>query len=176
MKKILIVGMFTAALIGAGSSGAMAEGFALDSCSVHFSPKGGTIAALVQYIGTAKKSIRLLAYNFTSADVGKALIEAHNRGVDVQLVLDRSVPTEKNSQLPEMLSAGIPVFIDKAHHIAHNKVILVDDEWIETGSFNYTDNAEKFNGENALICHGKEAHDLYLADWQKHKEHSGAAK
>jgi phosphatidylserine/phosphatidylglycerophosphate/cardiolipin synthase-like enzyme len=175
MKKLLMCFMMIA-MIGGGSSNAMADGFSMDSCSVHFSPKGGTISALVQYIGTAKKSIRLLAYNFTSADVANALIEAHNRGVDVQVVLDHSVPTEKNSMLGSIRAAKIPAFIDKTHKIAHNKVILVDDEWIETGSFNYTDNAEKFNGENALICHGKEAHDLYLADWERHKAHSVPAE
>lgn len=200
MKKMIIVG-FAAALIGSEMGSLLAQQYdvnvetnvsvnmaeadtaakinvatlTLDSCSVHFSPRDGTIAALVGYIGMANKSIRVLAYSFTSADISNALIEARKRGVDVQVVLDRSVPTEKNSMLPKILNAGIPALIDKTHKIAHSKVILVDDEWIETGSFDYTENAENFNGENALICHGKEAHDLYLSDWNRHKAHSISA-
>lgn len=166
MKRLLAVLLITAA------SAAQADGFALDSCTVHFSPNGGTIDALVKYIGSAKRSVRMLAYNFTSEDVAQALIDAKNRGVDVQIVLDRSVLTEKNSQYPAMMKAGVPTWIDRKHKIAHNKVILIDGEWIETGSFNYTDNAELHNGENALICHGKAAYDLYLQDWKKHMVHS----
>lgn len=148
----------------------------MTDCTVHFSPHGGVTDALVQYIGTAQKSIRVLAYNFTSKPVADALIEAHKRGVDVEVILDRSVPTEKNSALPELLSAGIPTWIDRAHRIAHNKVILIDGEWIETGSFNYSPNAENFNGENALICRSTEAYADYLADWRKHESHSEVAK
>jgi phosphatidylserine/phosphatidylglycerophosphate/cardiolipin synthase-like enzyme len=146
--------------------------FSMDQCSVTFSPNGGTTQALVAYIGTAKTSIRLLAYNFTSTEVANALVLAHRRGVDVQLVLDKSVPTERNSVLPIIQRDDIPFRIDHAHAIAHNKVIIIDGAWVETGSFNYSDNAEHHNGENALICHSPDAYKLYRTDWEKHWLHS----
>jgi phosphatidylserine/phosphatidylglycerophosphate/cardiolipin synthase-like enzyme len=165
MKKIIFFLVIIASITPALA-------FDMDQCSVTFSPKGGTTTALVNYIHGAKKSIRVLAYNFTSQEIAGALIDAHDRWVDVKLVLDRSVPTEKNSALPDIQAAGIPYRIDGAHKIAHNKTILVDGEWIETGSFNYTDNAENANGENALICHSEVAYSDYRADWEKHWEHS----
>ena len=149
-----------------------ADGFAMDSCSVRFSPNGGVTDMLVAYIGGATKNIRVLAYNFTSVPISNALIGAHQRGVDVQIVLDRSVPTERGSALPAIQSAGIPVRIDSVHNIAHNKSILVDDAWVETGSFNYSPNAELHNGENAIICHSADAYALYRADWETHWGHS----
>jgi len=145
-------------------------------CQVYYSPKGGITDAIVQYISAAKQSIRVLAYNFSSKRISGALIDAHKRGVDVQLVLDRSVPTELNSALPDVLAVGIPTYIDKMHKIAHNKVIIVDGESFETGSFNYTDNAENNNGENALICPSIEGASAYTADWEHHKSHSEVAK
>lgn len=169
MKKIIIAALLLLASIPA-------RAFDMTDCTVHFSPRGGVTDALVQYIGTAQKSIRVLAYNFTSRPVADALIEAHKRGVDVEVILDRSVPTERNSALPRLLSAGIPTWIDKAHRIAHNKVIIVDEEWIETGSFNYSPNAENFNGENALICKSTEGSQHYFLDWGFHLSHSEVAK
>ena len=151
---------------------ALAVPFSMDQCSVTFSPNGGTTKMLVAYINSAQQSVRLLAYNFTSVDIANALVAAKGRGVDVQLVLDKSVPTEKNSVLPVVIKAGIPYRIDHAHAIAHNKVILVDGQWVETGSFNCSDNAERHNGENALICHSPDAYVLYRADWEKHWSHS----
>ncbi len=159
-------------LIGAPSLAVRANGFAMTDCSVTFSPNGGTVAALVKLIGSAKSSVRMLAYNFTSQDVAKALIDAEHRGVDVRAVFDKSVPTERNSALPILEAAGVPYRIDRTHLIAHNKVLLIDGEWVETGSFNYTDNAEHHNGENALACRSAGAYALYLADWQKHWNHS----
>jgi phosphatidylserine/phosphatidylglycerophosphate/cardiolipin synthase-like enzyme len=151
---------------------APAAGFSMESCTVRFSPKGGVTDMLVAYIGGASQSIRMLAYNFTSVPVANALIAAYERNVDVVLVLDRSVPTEKNSVLPLIKKAGIPYRIDSTHHIAHNKVILIDGVWIETGSFNYSPNAENFNGENALICRSPEAYTEYRSDWETHWAHS----
>ena len=147
-------------------------GFAMDRCSVRFSPKGYVTEMLVAFIEGSTKDIRVLAYNFTSVPVASALVDAHKRGVDVQIVFDRSVQTEKSSALPLIKKAGIPYRIDSTHHIAHNKVILVDNEWIETGSFNYSPNAENFNGENALICHSVEGYIQYRVDWEKHWSHS----
>ena len=168
--EILLALGVTALLVWATPS--KADGFTMDSCTARFSPKGGVTEMLVAYIGGASKNIRVLAYNFTSKPIAQALVDAQARGVDVQIVLDRSVPTEKNSALPMLKAANIPYRIDSTHHIAHNKVILVDGSWIETGSFNYSPNAENFNGENALICHSLDMYVEYRTDWEAHWAHS----
>jgi phosphatidylserine/phosphatidylglycerophosphate/cardiolipin synthase-like enzyme len=38
---------------------------------------------------------------------------------------------------------GIPTYIDPAHAIAHNKIMIVDRETVITGSFNFTRAAEE---------------------------------
>ena len=65
------------------------------------------------------------------------------------------------------------MFIDDAHAIAHNKVILIDDDTVITGSFNFTKAAEERNAENLLILGGQA--DLageYHKNFQKHLAHS----
>jgi len=57
---------------------------------VAFSPHGGCTALIVKVINSAQHSIRVLAYSFTSAPIAKALVEAHKRGVDVRVVVDKS--------------------------------------------------------------------------------------
>lgn len=168
MKYLIILLLFI--------NSAFADSFSVDGpCQVYFSPSGGSTDAIVKLIDSAHANLRMLAYNFTSARIGDALVAAHKRGVDVELVLDKSVPTERNSALPTMLAAGIPVWIDSRHKIAHNKVIIVDDAWVETGSFNYTDNAENSNGENTLICPSRDGAGIYSKNWELHKSHSEVA-
>lgn len=61
---------------------------------VYFSPKGRCQDAVVETIGYAKKTILVQAYSFTSAPIAGALKAAHDRGVDVRVILDKSQRTE----------------------------------------------------------------------------------
>jgi phosphatidylserine/phosphatidylglycerophosphate/cardiolipin synthase-like enzyme len=137
-----------------------------------FSPRGGCEALIVRKIEAAKKSIFLLAYNFSSKPIAKALIAAHVRGVRVELVLDRSNLTAKGSELGNCRLAGIPVYVDGAHRIMHDKVLIFDGVEVETGSFNYSRSAELSNGENVVILQDAELAQKFQENWNLHKEHS----
>src|SRR5262245_47197236 len=89
---------------------------------VYFSPKGGCTAAVVKSLDRATNSVLVQAYSFTSAPIAKALVDAHKRGVKIQVVLDKSQRTEDYSSADFVAHAGIPTFIDAKHAIAHNKV------------------------------------------------------
>ncbi len=71
-----------------------------------------------------------------------------------------------------MANVGIPTFIDPAHAIAHNKIIVIDQETVITGSFNFTRAAEERNAENLLIIKSKDLAKPYIDNWNQHKEHS----
>jgi len=144
----------------------------LPPIEVYFSPKGGCTEAVVKELNAAKKTILVQAYSFTSAPIAKALVEAHKRGVDVRVVLDKSQRTEKYSSADFVLHAGIPVWIDAKHNIAHNKIIVLDDGVVVTGSFNFTKNAEEHNAENLLVIRDKTLAAKYTANWTSHVEHS----
>lgn len=139
----------------------------------YFSPNGGCTQAIVDALGASKSSVLVQAYSFTSAPIAKALIEAHKRHVDVQVILDKSQRTERYSGATFLSNEGIPVFIDSAHKIAHNKVMVVDGKTVITGSFNFTKAAEEGNAENLLVI--SNAPDLaqrYTANWKEHLLHS----
>ena len=63
--------------------------------------------------------------------------------------------------------------IDAEHAIAHNKVIVIDDSTVLTGSFNFSKAAEEKNAENLLVL--KKAPELaqaYMANINAHAAHS----
>ena len=62
---------------------------------------------------------------------------------------------------------GIPVFIDDQPAIAHNKIIIVDDSIVLTGSYNWTRAAELRNAENLLIIRDKELVRQYEDNFQR---------
>lgn len=99
-------------------------------------------------------------------------MDASKRGVQVQVILDKSQRTEKYTGADFLLHEGVPTFIDAAHAIAHNKIMVLDSHIILTGSFNFTKAAESSNAENLLVIDDQALAEKYTANWRAHLEHS----
>jgi len=121
------------------------------SLEVHFSPDGGCTQAICETLAAAKQTILFQAYSFTSRPIAKALAEAKGRGVRVTAIVDKENEGPGYNQVKTLVRAGIPVLVDFLPTIAHNKVIIVDESTVITGSFNFTTAAEHDNTENLLI-------------------------
>jgi len=57
---------------------------------VYFSPNGGTTSAIVHELGKATTDVFVQAYSFTAKEIAKALLNAHKRGLKVEVILDES--------------------------------------------------------------------------------------
>jgi phosphatidylserine/phosphatidylglycerophosphate/cardiolipin synthase-like enzyme len=121
------------------------------STAVYFSPNGGAANALIREIGAAKIEILVQAYSFTSIPIADALIRSKNSGVNVMVILDKRTIKERYSCVPILQKAHIPIYVDYLVSIAHSKDMILDDKDVVTGSFNFTESAEKRNEENLLI-------------------------
>jgi phosphatidylserine/phosphatidylglycerophosphate/cardiolipin synthase-like enzyme len=139
---------------------------------VYFSPNGGCTEAIVKEISNAKSDILVQAYSFTSTPIAKGLIDAHKRGIKVEAILDKSQRSEKYTSATFLANMKIPTYIDDRHAIAHNKVMIIDQSTVITGSFNFTKAAEEKNAENLLIIKSRELAKIYTGNWLQHKEHS----
>ena len=136
---------------------------------VYFSPHGGCTEAVVRAVKGAQKQILVEAYSFTSEPIALALIDAEKRGVDVEVILDKSQEQARGSEADLISESGIPTFIDSAYRIAHDKVMVIDGTKVITGSFNFTRSAEDFNAENMLIIsNDSPLADQYMASWKQH--------
>ena len=140
--------------------------------TVCFTPGGNCTDAIVQALSDAKRTILVQAYSFTSAPIAKALLDAHKRGVQVQVILDKSQRTEKYSSADFLANQGVPTMIDAEHAISHNKVMIIDGETVITGSFNFTKAAQEKNAENLLIIRDPALAAQYTQNWQAHAQHS----
>jgi phosphatidylserine/phosphatidylglycerophosphate/cardiolipin synthase-like enzyme len=143
------------------------------SVKVHFSPKGGCGQAVVDAINEARSQVLMMAYSFTFDPIVKALMDAHDRGVDVELVFDKSNEVDLRTDMPRCIEKGLKVLVDAEHAIAHNKVMIIDRKTVITGSFNFTRQAEDANAENLLVIrHDSAIVNKYLQYYENHKVHS----
>src|SRR5439155_24894874 len=102
---------------------------------------------------------------------------AKKRGVHLDIILDKSNEVEKYSDLRIFLDHGLAPLIDHTHAIAHNKVMIIDQTVLITGSYNFTNQAETDNAENLVIIKGHpELIRQYRQNFLAHKAHSKAAQ
>ena len=166
---------------------------------VFFSPHGGCTEAVVDAIREARKQILVEAYAFTSRQIVEALIDAKRRGVNVEGLLDKSQSEVRESDADMITKGGIPLFTmegeeirsvhragsftnhaprghlakEPRHGIAHNKVMIIDDAKVITGSFNFTRSAEEYNFENLLvISNDPPLANAYTAMWKRYQAQS----
>ncbi|MBI4422651.1 MAG: DUF1669 domain-containing protein [Elusimicrobia bacterium] len=121
------------------------------------SPEGRVEEILLRAIQAARRTIDIAMFAFYSKPIAEALLEAkEKRGVHVRLALDEG--QAKLMKLDEWFAYHgfdvriVPgpnddgnVYFEKQH----NKLMIVDGKLLETGSFNYTANAETSNFDNA---------------------------
>lgn len=138
----------------------------------YFTPGHRVETAITDEIGAARGTIRVQAYSFTNPLIVEALADARLRGVDVIVVLDKSNRSQKSSVAELARSAGITTLIDDRHAIAHNKIMIIDDRIVITGSYNFSRAAEKSNAENLVIIESVPIAQKYQQNWHKHHQHS----
>ena len=139
-----------------------------------FSPSTDAIRLLQRTINDAEKSIDVAAYSFTSYKIVDALVDAHKRGVKVQVVLDKGQENRHYRAIEDLQDAGIPVRFNGRYAIMHDKFMIIDSKTIESGSFNYTASAEKRNAENVIVIrNNKSLAAQFTENWQKLWDEAG---
>ena len=144
----------------------------IKNITILFSPSGGCTEAIVNAINNANKKIRVQTYSFTSMPIMNALRAAHKRGVDVRAIIDSK---QVSTKMDALKASGAIVRYDCKHAISHNKVMILDDLIVVTGSFNFTYAAEKNNAENVVIIKDKDIAALYSHNWMDHYGHSASS-
>ena len=169
MKRYPLVLVLILAALTPGCKRQMGQ---MPPAEVYFSPNGGCTEHIVAEIDRAQASILVQAFSFTSTRIAKALVEAHRRGVRVEVIFDRREREDQYTQADFLRRAGIRTLIDAQHEIAHNKVMILDGQVVITGSFNFTRQAEEGNAENVLVIHDPALAGEYTTNWQAHAGHS----
>lgn len=158
--------LFICALLsGAVYSESMPPG---DSYEVGFSPKGGSQDLILRSISSANSSIQVAAYSFSSKPVATSLLEAHKRGVTVQVVADEKSNSQSYSATTFLANQGVPVRLNGKYSIMHHKFMVIDGLHVQTGSFNYSAAAASKNAENVLVIwSAKPLASRYALEWAR---------
>jgi len=109
---------------------------------------GGVDDRLVQAIDSSQLSVHVAIFNLSLNDVRRALIDAHRRGVEVQVVTESDNLDGEDFQ--RLRDSGVPVLGDRRESTMHNKFMIIDAAEVWTGSMNFTISGAYFDN-NAII-------------------------
>lgn len=134
---------------------------------VLFSPEDDVVDNVIALLNDAQVSIRFLAFSYTDYPMAQAMIARAQAGVDVQGVFETFGSNSPRSELKTLWCAGLPVRQDGNTGFLHDKVIIVDNSIVVTGSLNFSSSADDENEENVIILDNPEIAALYLQEYQR---------
>jgi phosphatidylserine/phosphatidylglycerophosphate/cardiolipin synthase-like enzyme len=141
------------------------DGTLLEVC---FAPDDGCADKLVKLILGARQSVRFLAFSFTSDELADAIIERIEAGVDAVGVMEETqVKSNSGTEFNRLRSAGAKVRLDGNPRNMHHKVLIIDEQVVVFGSYNFSFFAESRNDENLLIAYDPQIAAQYLAEFEK---------
>ncbi|MEA3306766.1 MAG: phospholipase D-like domain-containing protein [Elusimicrobiota bacterium] len=117
--------------------------------SYSFSPRGSTEKHIINAINASKKHITAAIFSFYSYPIAQALADAAKRGVDVKMIIDR-VQGSQSTVVKYVMDNGVKLRWTRGHNkgVMHHKFSIMDEKILMTGSFNWSNNAQKNNFEN----------------------------
>lgn len=136
--------------------------------SIVFTPEDPALeSAIIPLVKSASKSIRFMAFSFTDYPLADAMSQRAQNGVDVAGVFEKVGSDTDAAELKTLFCRKVPVRVDGNPSFMHNKVIVLDDHIVITGSLNFSTNAEESNDENVLIIDNADIARLYQQDFER---------
>jgi phosphatidylserine/phosphatidylglycerophosphate/cardiolipin synthase-like enzyme len=97
---------------------------------------GGPDAPLAASIDEARLTVDVAVYSLNLTSIRNALIHAHERGVQVRVVMESD---NMDGSVPQaLIETGIPVLGDRREGLMHDKFVVIDRSEVWLGSMNYT--------------------------------------
>jgi phosphatidylserine/phosphatidylglycerophosphate/cardiolipin synthase-like enzyme len=135
--------------------------------NAYFSPEDNIERIIVDRLGKVKKSVRFLAFSFTSDPIAEELIRLHRKGVSVEGVFEKEGSTTEHCEYAKLLVEGVAVKLDRNPHHMHHKVFILDEALLITGSFNFSRGANTKNDENVIMLDNREIIAEYLREFRR---------
>jgi phosphatidylserine/phosphatidylglycerophosphate/cardiolipin synthase-like enzyme len=135
----------------------------------YFASEDHVAPIIGQKIATARDEVLFMAFSFTHEDIGEAMIDRAEAGIQVRGVFETVGSDTDFSYYPEMDGMRLPnlqVRQDGNNRLMHHKVIIIDGRTVIFGSFNFTGNANDSNDENVLIIEDTTFAGYFVAEFQ----------
>jgi len=168
MQRLILILSFII-LLGGCDTGPTNQSVSTLPTEVYFSPDGRIQDRIIKAINLSKSTINIAIYDFTNGIIAQSLKEAKDGGVKIRIIMDKTKAGNKDSEYKFFKDNGFEVKLmsGKGHGIMHHKFIIFDGKLLMTGSYNISENAEKYSYENVLFISDIKVIEQYQAEFEK---------
>lgn len=107
---------------------------------------------LKSLIASAQKTVRVAMFTWTRMDMAQAVVNAANRGVKVEVVLDHNAGRGCGSKVVKFLKThGIATYFNQGNGLLHHKFLYIDNHTLVNGSANWTKAAFQDNDDCFVV-------------------------
>lgn len=124
---------------------------AADKSDAFFSPGDACRNVIINQIMYATSRISICVFTISDDRITNAIIDSHRRGRDIRIITDNDKSLDMGSDIAQLYKEGISIKMDSTPNHMHHKFMVVDDNALITGSYNWTLSAAKYNHENVLL-------------------------
>lgn len=112
------------------------------------------IQRIKELIQSAQKSVRVAMFTWTRTDFAQAVIDAANRGINVEVVIDNNQAKGTCTKIVDLLkNSQVKVSLSRPGPLLHHKFLYIDNTTLVNGSANWTREAFNKNDECFLVIH-----------------------
>ncbi len=144
---------------------------------VYFSPDDGVQASFVDLVNNAQQSIYFMAFSFTANEIGEAVRARADEGVTVAGVMEtEQVNSNIGTEFDPFNQARLDVLRDGNEGQMHHKVMIIDENIVILGSYNFTNSAEIKNDETLIVIYNEEIAAQFMDEFQRVYAQAQAAR
>lgn len=126
----------------------------------YFCPEDSCDEKVKEVLAASEESVYFFIFSFTDKEIAEILLNKNTHG------LLESAQNSKWSVYPMFKDLDVELY---TKGVMHNKVFVIDNKTIITGSWNPTKNGSKNNDENLLIIHSEEIAKKYVEKFLEYK-------
>ena len=128
----------------------------------------GYFPAVHRELGRAQQSIHIVAFEMKYYEgyqdsnqnkIVEALVDAHERGVDVRIIVDEY--SKENNAYEFLREKGIPIEYDSEAVTTHSKLIIIDGKIVILGSTNFSYYGLEKNHEANILVDAKNVAEYF---------------
>jgi phosphatidylserine/phosphatidylglycerophosphate/cardiolipin synthase-like enzyme len=127
--------------------------------------EGGPDVPLAAAIDQARISVDVAAYSFSLYSIRAALIDAHQRGVEVRMVMESDNMFDSAPQA--LMDAGIPIIGDRREGLMHDKFVVIDRSEVWMGSMNFTTSGTYEDNNNLVRIRSTKVAEDYTVEFEE---------
>ena len=151
---------------GYGVNGGWFELYFTDPLNPLASQKtGGADGPLAAAINSARLTVDVAIYSLSLNSIRDALLDAHDRGVQVRMVMESDNLDRADPQ--RLIEAGIPILGDRREGLMHDKFVVIDNSEVWLGSMNFTDSGGYTDNNNLMRIRSVKMAENYTKEFEE---------